>query len=268
MVKLYRQAKSRIQRTKLVTVSMKPIAIVSFDFANTLAKFRYPPAAVYARVAQEYGVELKAEDVGKAFKSNYKRLWSSHPNFGRESIASRNFWHQVVSSTLSESGMTGGSRHEKQRTRISNHLYDAFATDELWKVDDSGVTLLEQLKSENLKLIIISNMDERIEAILKSLRIRQYFDAVFSSYDTGFTKPDKRIFDRALFTVDAEKKLGAKSAVHIGDDFDNDYTGARNAGWNALWLNEGGESSSIPEKFVVTSLKEVPRKINLLYSSS
>lgn len=241
---------------------MKRLAIVSLDFTNTLVKFRHAPPTVYARVALEHGVQLRTEDVDQSFRTSFKKVWSDHPNFGRESIGSRKFWHNVVSSTLTGAGYAEHLRNEKSRTRISDHLYEAFATEELWKLNDSCIPVLERLKTENVKLIVISNMDERLEAILKSLRIRDYFDVVLSSYETGITKPDRRIFDCALARVDTGKGCVARSAVHIGDDFDKDYNGARNAGWNALWLNEREESKQIPSEFVVTSLLDVPQKIN------
>ncbi|XP_003747909.1 haloacid dehalogenase-like hydrolase domain-containing protein 3 [Galendromus occidentalis] len=241
---------------------MNRIAVVSLDFTNTLARFRHAPGGVYAKVAREYGVELAIDSVEKSFRTSFRQLSSDHPNSGRESIGCREFWHRVVSSTLTGAGLDAHPRNEMLRKRISSHLYEAFATEENWKVNDNCNSVLEELLASNLKLIVLSNMDERLDSILKALKIRQYFHIVLSSYDTGFLKPERGIFDCALSKIDdAGTRASAKSIIHVGDDFDCDYIGAKGAGWNALWLNEREELRQLPKDHIVRCLSEVPSSI-------
>lgn len=59
------------------------------------------------------------------------------------------------------------------------------------------------------------------------------------SYDVGFEKPDRRIFNAA-------KSLSGVAAgsnslyLHIGDNLVEDYDGARKAGWQSLLLDRDG----------------------------
>ncbi len=118
---------------------------------------------------------------------------------------------------------------------------------------------------------VITNSDDRVPRILSSLglcvsplRFGSSIDPVelvghpydvdlhCMSYDVGFTKPDKRIFDAAEEM--ANKLLASQHSVntnhdsrpacttvpwlkvYIGDEYEKDVMGARNAGWNAVLI--------------------------------
>ena len=49
----------------------------------------------------------------------------------------------------------------------------------------------------------------------------------------GLKKPDKAIFDLAK----KQMKLSGKKTYYVGDSFENDVLGAKNAGWQTIWLN-------------------------------
>ncbi|MBC1758693.1 HAD family hydrolase [Listeria ivanovii] len=55
----------------------------------------------------------------------------------------------------------------------------------------------------------------------------------FISGKVGLEKPDKQLFEMV------EKKLGivGSETFYIGDSFENDVVGAKQAGWNVIWLN-------------------------------
>jgi HAD superfamily hydrolase (TIGR01549 family) len=75
---------------------------------------------------------------------------------------------------------------------------------------------------------IISNFDPRLDVLLRNMKINHYFDFVLSSYDCGFEKPDKRIFDKAIEASEI-KDLDPKECLHIGDTPITDYIGAKKA---------------------------------------
>ncbi|WP_054701086.1 HAD family hydrolase [Secundilactobacillus odoratitofui] len=70
------------------------------------------------------------------------------------------------------------------------------------------------------------------------------------SEEVGLIKPDARIFtyfNRLL-------NLQANEVVYIGDNFNNDMLGAKQAGWHAFWFNHRGldlpKSDYIPDQTV------------------
>jgi hypothetical protein len=69
-------------------------------------------------------------------------------------------------------------------------------------------------------------------------------DFVVQSYDVGYEKPDRRVFDAAMALlseklVDEGKGESADDfeKLYLGDDLENDYLGARAAGWDAALID-------------------------------
>ncbi|OCK76663.1 hypothetical protein K432DRAFT_283642, partial [Lepidopterella palustris CBS 459.81] len=113
---------------------------------------------------------------------------------------------------------------------------------------------------------VITNSDDRVPGVLSALGLRvgtrkvgnseqrstessvqDDISFVVLSYDVGYEKPDHRIFNAAkkLFEETlAERSMKAEEQfvddfelLHIGDDVEKDYFGAKNVGWNALVLD-------------------------------
>lgn len=116
---------------------------------------------------------------------------------------------------------------------------------------------------------VITNSDDRVPGVLSALGLRvgtrkvgnseqrstessvqDDISFVVLSYDVGYEKPDHRIFNAAkkLFEETlAERSMKAEEQfvddfelLHIGDDVEKDYFGAKNVGWNALVLDRSG----------------------------
>lgn len=108
---------------------------------------------------------------------------------------------------------------------------------------------------------VISNFDQRLESILKDTEIRQYFAFVLTSYDFGVEKPSLPIFEEALRLGkrNREKAILPCEAMHIGDQVDNDYFGAKTAGWSAALIKHVGDEKTdekrVPKQDIFTSLK-------------
>ena len=91
-------------------------------------------------------------------------------------------------------------------------------------------------------LTIVSNGFVEVQyKKLQSCRIEQYFSHVVLSEAAEALKPDKRIFEYALQLNNAI----AAETIMIGDSYESDIRGARNAGINQIYFNPGTE---VPEK--------------------
>lgn len=103
-------------------------------------------------------------------------------------------------------------------------------------------------------------------------------DFLILSYDVNASKPHRAIFDAARCmagvgvgewkgeggvgewkTSDGD---GWGECVHVGDDLEKDYRGAKRAGWRGVWLdrcgegvvNEGGERTNKTETESITRI--------------
>ncbi len=106
-----------------------------------------------------------------------------------------------------------------------------------------AVALLEYLHKQ-VKIAIVTNnvVAEQIDK-LQRLKMEHLIDELVTSEETGFIKPDPRIFQEAL------KRLGcrAEEAVMLGDSWKSDVLGAQQAGIRAIWLNRTGIVCPDPE---------------------
>ena len=99
-----------------------------------------------------------------------------------------------------------------------------------------AIPLLEHLH-QRIKIAVVTNnlAAEQIEK-LHYLQIEQLIDELITSEETGFIKPDPRIFQVALERLQCR----AEEVVMIGDAWRSDIVGAQQAGIRAIWLNRGG----------------------------
>ena len=105
------------------------------------------------------------------------------------------------------------------------------------------IELLEYLQKQDILIGVISNFDNGLDSILQSLDIKSYFSFILCSYQFGREKPDPQIFEEALNIFKKRKKTDIlpQEALHIGDRIDNDYLGAKNAKWNAVFIKRDDE---------------------------
>jgi len=100
-----------------------------------------------------------------------------------------------------------------------------------------GLAALAEL---GLPMVIVSNADGTVEALLRNAGICQVgpgagvrVDHIVDSGVVGVAKPDPRIFDIALDLVG----VPAHRAVHVGDTYQYDVVGARAAGVHPVLID-------------------------------
>lgn len=105
----------------------------------------------------------------------------------------------------------------------------------LWRVVRPGIlAALERLKSQGLKLAVVSNADGSVERDAQDFGLAPFFDTIVDSHLVGVAKPDPRIFHIAL------KRLGVTpdEARYAGDIYAIDMVGARAAGIEAALIDQ------------------------------
>eukprot|EP01116_Phalansterium_solitarium_P009185 TRINITY_DN23227_c0_g1_i1.p1 TRINITY_DN23227_c0_g1~~TRINITY_DN23227_c0_g1_i1.p1 ORF type:complete len:240 (+),score=8.70 TRINITY_DN23227_c0_g1_i1:68-787(+) len=205
--------------------------LITFDFLNTLVKLRAPVGQLYSVVAKRYGRFVDPAKLDQSFKAAYKATSKEFPNFGYGQLSSEDWWAHVTTRTFD--GL------ESPLTKLGvQALYSAFSTNEFYELYPETRVVLQDLRRTrpNLKIGIISNSDERVHSVVNALRMSNLVNFTLTAKETGFMKPDARIFAEALRRADARPH----EAMHIGDDVPCDYEGARAAGWKALLVARNG----------------------------
>jgi putative hydrolase of the HAD superfamily len=123
------------------------------------------------------------------------------------------------------------------------------AAHNLWEtVPKDVVPLLERLRTAGLRRVVVSNANGTLHGKFERLGLTPYFDAIFDSHLEKVEKPDRRFFEIAL----ARSGAVPGTTVHVGDFYEIDVVGARNAGLGAVLLDPASVHEGAPCRRVRT----------------
>ncbi|XP_071446099.1 rhythmically expressed gene 2 protein-like [Hetaerina americana] len=255
----------------LPAATARQLRLVTFDITGTLLNFRRSPGEQYSDVAMQMGVHAEPSELADGFMRQWRILCKQHPNFGAATgLPWHSWWSTLVRQTflsapsLRINDIQGlGQSAETRLASVADRLIEAYSTDECWSVAEGAVGTLTSLQREGLLLGVISNFDSRLDRLLASVGLRDFFAFAMASYELGVAKPDARIFQEALRKAGGVLRgtLGPHEACHVGDTPSSDYVGAKGAGWHAVLVSK--DQKSMDERFevdpghVVRSLKEL-----------
>jgi putative hydrolase of the HAD superfamily len=132
---------------------------------------------------------------------------------------------------------------------------------ELWP---GALELLAALRAEGRKLAMITNgMAETHRDKIALLRLEDAFDEIFIADEVGMVKPDVRLFRLAA------ERLGVapERCAMVGDRYDRDVAGAREAGMLTVWMNVRDErvpAGRPAPDVTVTSIEQVDAALRSL----
>ncbi|XP_046734304.1 rhythmically expressed gene 2 protein-like [Diprion similis] len=233
--------------------------LVTFDVTGTLLMTGLE--VHYSEVGSRYGLSVDPRKLAGSFKQNFNKLAADHPVFGKHTgLGWENWWRTIVHNVFREQ-----NEHtcEKALDKVASTLIECYSTNECWHKYPDTLNILDYLKKKNVVLGVISNFDARLESVLVSTELRPYFSFVLSSYDLGTEKPDPLIFEEALKITKryCDRSVLPHEAVHIGDTYDKDYLGAKNAKWNAILIKRDDkkptDNTKLPHRDVYRSLNDL-----------
>lgn len=118
---------------------------------------------------------------------------------------------------------------------------------------NDSIEILKYLKNKNYIIGIISNSPPTKQNQLKDLEIDSYVDSALFSFECGYRKPSKEIYDIFL------KRFGIlpTETLMIGDSLKNDVAGAQSAGLDAILLDRDNTIDYHPKIKNLLELKEI-----------
>ncbi len=146
---------------------------------------------------------------------------------------------------------------DAQFPSIAERLWARHAEHNLWSlVRDHTAATLEALRGLGYRLAVISNADGRVEALLETLELRPHFEFVIDSGLVGVEKPDPRIFRMGL------ERLGVEphEAAYVGDIYEIDVVGARNAGLHPYLVDPLGRFAG-GDCDTIRGIDELPERL-------
>lgn len=213
-------------------------AAVLFDVGETLIGPRESFGAVYARVFRGLGVDLPPRRFERAIRGTLTELERTIPSgedrYGFFAGGEEEYWLRFATTSLERAG--GRTPAPELARRAVGRLREFFARPEAWRVYADAVPALRALRSDGVRLGVVSNWDSRLPAVLEMLELAEYFEAVGVSHLEGIEKPAPGFFHRIL------ERLGVppERALHVGDVPELDLAGARSAGIDGLLIDRHG----------------------------
>ena len=209
--------------------------VVTFDAAGTLIRLVRPPGVIYAEVAQLFGFSLDPDRVQEAFRSTWGTFAPPTECAGPVPDDDREWWRGLVVRTMELAGYRIEPFDDYFKT-----VYQFFARPGVWELWPDVPLVMTELTRLKIRIGVISNFDRRLYEIFAHLGIRETFEHMIISSEIGVRKPAARIFKEAAQRFD----VNVSEILHVGDELESDFAGARAAGLDALLVDH--KESKLP----------------------
>ena len=227
------------------------VKAVFFDFYNTLCTWGQPLIVRLQKIADRYGFEIDAARYAAARENLYAEASGSDPT----THALLETMQEIIESYYEFIRELGVQEHAEQVTwELLQSEHSLFAASAATLYDDT-VPTLQHLRDAGFKLAIVSNWDTPLDPLTERLGIAHYFDIIVASHDARVlsAKPDPHIFNYTLAAVG----VSAEEAVHVGDTYEADIVGAKNAGIRPILIDRDNTQTG-RWKERIQSLSELP----------
>ena len=226
------------------------IKAVFFDFYNTLVGYDPPQEVLEARVLRDFGIEVSPEVFRRPLLIADEFIYGEHARLpigkrsNEERLALYAQYHGII---LREAGV------EASQELIAGILGKLRKLNLKLALFDDVMPALTHLKGLERILGLISNVDRDIGPICQELGLSAMLEAVVTSQEMGFSKPQPEIFLAAV------KQAGVKpqEAIYVGDQYQIDVVGAKGAGMLGILLDRHGYFGEVTDCPKVRSLTEV-----------
>ena len=213
---------------------------------------------VKAIIFDAYGTLFDVNSAAEKCKEKIGNRWEGFANYWRttqleytwlRSLMKRhkNFW-QITEDSLDKS-MKFFKIDSSMKEDLLN-LYKVLST--FPEVKEA----LNKLKEKNYKLAILSNgTPNLLNELVKSNKLENIFNDIFSIEEVGIYKPDSRVYDLPVNKYQIQKNEIIFLSANTWD-----ISGAGNYGYNPVWVNRNNnifDNLDYKPSHVVKNLKEL-----------
>ena len=222
---------------------------ILFDMGGTLVATRTDVGdpwrePVMAAIEHAFGPRAWAEEL---YRAEIRSLDPNEPHRQETNRWLRN-WLRAHGEILDDEEI------ERLRRAFARPLPAVFS------LAEGAVDALRWCKERRLAIVVVTNTisrgDEEARQDFERLGVSELIDHVVSSYSTGWEKPHRAIFERALRYAG----VAATEACNVGDRIDLDVAGPQALGMRAVWVSVEPTSDAGAAKpdATIASLRELP----------
>jgi putative hydrolase of the HAD superfamily len=209
---------------------MPLLKAVFFDMYGTLAGFDPPREQIQATAVRKFGLEVTKEGIDAGYHMADAFMTSQSSMKPVRTMSANEQWAFFA-------------RFEQLVLRGAGHELDLATAGEIWaevRRQEYQIALfpdvidgLDCLRKTGLIVAVISNMNLGSQKLCDDMGLTGHVDFAVTSGETGYEKPDVRIFESAL----SRASVSADESVLIGDQLESDIFGAQNAGMRPVLID-------------------------------
>ena len=210
-----------------------PVRALSLDALGTILCLEPPAPRLRRALAARFGVELDRAAVERAIAAEIAYYRAHHLEGSDPARLDdlRRRCAQVVDRHLPELAALE-ARAAKREAAVLEALLDAIA----FTPYPDALRLLARARQRGVPVVVASNWDCGLAAILAEHGIDRYLRGMVTSAELGAAKPDRRVFEAAARAAG----VAVRDLLHVGDDPCADLVGARLAGARAVLVDRHG----------------------------
>lgn len=226
-------------------VAMAASSSLLLDAMGTLVHLRPPGPLLVAELRDRFGVSLDPADAERAFRAEMSHYRAHHLE-GRDEGSLRQLRCRCAEALRAELPRGGG------REIAVGELVPAMLASLRFSAYADVAPALTALRRAGSRLVVVSNWDVSLPAVLERTGLTPLLDGVVTSAACGYAKPDPRIFERARELVGPH----TGTIAHVGDSPDQDVAGARAAGVEPilLWRDGTAPAAAAPVRTIASLL--------------
>jgi len=228
------------------------LELISFDCADTLLRNRYHPIDFALSNSKLAGLPLPPN--ASELYGQLLMKWEAElllMNLKRSLDEWERMWVEIVKEWVN---VLNGSPESIDSLWIITKTSLLSAQSSVFQPFEDTLPALEQLKSEGIRMSVISNWDVTLIPILEAHKLDHFFDDIAASLCEGVEKPNPKIFEKAHSRL----KVEPHRTIHVGDSVTDDFEGATNARIHSVLIDRSNKSTIKPK---VHTLLEIPTAI-------
>jgi HAD superfamily hydrolase (TIGR01549 family) len=209
----------------------------------TLIYFEPPTTIIVQEALRASGAVRGVDEIGSAIQV----VWGEYyRDAARVTFpATAEYDHQVqldlAEGMLTYMGLDAGE--EAIRIHL-DALESWFARPGVIRAYPETVAVLEALKVRGYRLGMVSNWSWNLRDRVAQAGLDGHFETVWASAYAGCNKPHPDIFHQALARM-APPEIPPDRVLYVGDSYEHDVIGARNAGLDVALLDRDGATDAL-----------------------
>jgi putative hydrolase of the HAD superfamily len=223
----------------------RPVKAILLDALGTLVALEPPAPLLRAELSERFGVHLSEIEARRAIAAEIS-FYRGHLDEGRDQ-RSLALLRERCAEALREALPEKAQRHLPNAAG----LVEALLASLRFRLYPDVRPALGDYRKHGLRLVVVSNWDVSLHAVLGSLGLTSVLDGIVTSAEARARKPSAAIFERALGLAG----VSGADAIHVGDSLDEDIAGAHAAGVEPVLLRRDGAAGPAGIR-TITSLGE------------